>query len=194
VEILGPNAVCLTGAREVLAQAWPFGLPGAHADIDVVPLREHPAVPAGDIRQLDHRAPVVAVARDAPIGDVALESDAVDDPGTEAESARARAVRTVGTNNDVGAAEVSGRTLADLDPSLSRRVQEECIEPPSLSHGDHRSASPPLDRVAVPEPELHDVDELFYDGRRIDRAAQEGPRCQPTATGLVARKGRLVDE
>src|SRR5437763_6017894 len=46
---------------QVLAQARPLALPAADADVDVVALREDPAVAAGDRAQLERGEPAVAM-------------------------------------------------------------------------------------------------------------------------------------
>ena len=61
--VLELEPVRLTDRRQVIAEPRPLLLPGADADVDVVALREDPAVAAGDVGELDHRAPRVAVAR-----------------------------------------------------------------------------------------------------------------------------------
>ena len=67
------------------------------------------------------------------------------------------------------------RPLAHLDPSLARRVEQERVEPPALRHADHRLLRAALDRVAVAEAELDDVDLFLDDRRRVDRALRARP-------------------
>ena len=64
LERLEAEPVGLARPREMVAQPRAFLLPGADADVDVVALREDPAVAAGNVGQLDDRAPAVAVARE----------------------------------------------------------------------------------------------------------------------------------
>ncbi len=79
LQLVRTQAVRGADSRKVLAQVRPLRLPRAHADVHVVPLREHPAVAARNVGELDHRAPRISVVCDARVRDVPLESDAVDD-------------------------------------------------------------------------------------------------------------------
>src|SRR5205085_7239128 len=95
VEAPGVEAVSRADAREVLADARPLLLPRADAHVDVVALREHPAVAAGDVGELDHRAARIALAVERVVADVPLVRHAVDDRAAEPERLRRRAVRAV---------------------------------------------------------------------------------------------------
>src|SRR5439155_3595482 len=86
-------------ALQVLAQPRSFRSPAAHADVDVVALREDPGVAAGNRPEVDHRTPLPAVLARVRIGDVALERDAVP-PRAETEGPRGQAVDAVGADHD----------------------------------------------------------------------------------------------
>src|SRR6476469_450293 len=76
LEPLRGNAVLRAGTLEVLAEARPFRLPAADADVDVVALRKDPRVAARDGAELDDRPAAVVLAR-VNMVDVALEGHAV---------------------------------------------------------------------------------------------------------------------
>src|SRR5262249_58903691 len=82
---------------EVLAQPRPLRLPAADADVDVVALREDPAVAAGDRAQLDVGEPAVLLAK----GGVAFEGDTVRDRPAEPERLRGRPVRAVRADDEL---------------------------------------------------------------------------------------------
>ena len=207
LERLGRKPVRLAHAPQVLANPRALALPGADADVRVVGLREHPTVSARNVRELDHHAPRVAVARDRGVGHIALVGDAVDDPAAEPDRPRGDPVRPIGPDNRIRVhplpiakyqrvawLDLDARSLAHLRPALARRVEEERVEPPPLRHQDDRLPSMTDDRVAVTEAELDDVDLLLHDRRRVDGALPDGPQRQPAAARLVARKARLVDD
>ena len=83
-ELVRGEAVRLTDASEVLAETWSLLLPRADSDVDVVTLREHPPVTAGDVGELDHRAPRIALAVDSAVRDIPFESDTAHDVVAEA--------------------------------------------------------------------------------------------------------------
>src|SRR4029078_10564231 len=91
------EAVRLAHAREVLADARPFVLPCADADVDVVALRAHPAVAAREVGELDDSTVCVAVALDDAVRDVSLVRDAVHDAAPEPERLGRRAVGAIRT-------------------------------------------------------------------------------------------------
>ena len=138
----------------MLAEARALALPAADADVDVVALREDPAVAAGDRAQLERSQPAVAVLRDGSIRDVPLKGHAVDGSLAEAEGARRRPVRAVGADerrrHDPVAADLDGDApvfrghLLHLDsvPEVSAGgrglLGEVMVETAPLRHQDQR--------------------------------------------------------
>ena len=203
-ELVRGETVRLTDAPEVLAETWSLLLPRADSDVDVVTLREHPPVTAGDVGELDHRAPRIALAFNSAIRDISFESDTADDVVAELERTRADAVGAVCADHharldrlpaDPGLVpQIDANALAHGDAGLAGRVEQEGVEPPSLCHPDHRGLRVPLDGGAVAEPQLDEIDLLLDDRRRVDRALQEGARGQSPTTWLVSGEGRTVGE
>src|SRR5207237_7080066 len=72
--------------------------PPADAHVHVVALREDPAVPAGDSRELEVQRPAPVSRWKLVVGEVALERDTVDDLAAQPERARGHAIRTVGAD------------------------------------------------------------------------------------------------
>ncbi len=83
LELRGNETVGRADAREMLAQPRPLLRPRPHADVHVVTLREHPAVTAGNVGELDDGAMPVAIDLQLAVGHVALERDPVDDRTAE---------------------------------------------------------------------------------------------------------------
>ena len=77
-EPLQLDAVVLAKDTEVAAQLRTFAAPAADADVDVVALREDPAVPAGHGTEFEHERPAPPSRRKLLIREVALERDAVE--------------------------------------------------------------------------------------------------------------------
>src|SRR5581483_3333173 len=134
------DAAGRTDAAEVGLQPRPLARPRADADVDVVGLREHPAVAAGDRAELEERAAAEAGAESA-VGDVALIGDAAQDPVAEPERAGGGAVRAVGADDrvhrerrapraDEAAARLDphGLALPHLDARLPRGVEQERVQ------------------------------------------------------------------
>ena len=204
-ELVRGEAVRLTDAPEVLAETRSLLLPRADTDVDVVTLRKHPPVTAGNVGELDHRAPRIALAFDSAVRDIPLESDTAHDVVAEPERTRADAVGAVCADNhtrldrlpaDPRSRRPDRRATPSrtVTPALAGRVEQEGVEPPSLCHPDHRCLRVPLDGGAVAEPQLDEIDLLLDDRRRVDRALQEGSRGQSPTTWLVSGEGRPVGE
>jgi hypothetical protein len=188
----GVDTVGLAHPLQLLAQPRALVGVAADADVDVVGLREDPAVAAVEDGPVDRdRALVFAVVRVVP-----LERDPVGDGPAEAELAGARAVRAVGADHVPGVElpGVDGRLLEHLGAGVARLLEEEVVEPAPLGHeGDRRLRRPP-NAVPVAEPERDAVDHVL--DHRLDREGQQarGPDGDAAPAGLVAREGRLVDE
>ena len=187
---------------QVLADPRPLVLPRADADVHVVALREHPAVAARDVRELDDRAPRVPLARDGR----RRRSPRTRRRGGSRRRARARfavvpfapSAPTIDVGVDRLAVErascrrcVDACALAHLHPAPACRVEEERVEPPPLRHPHHRPARAAHDRVAVAEAELDDVDLLLDDRRRVDRALRTARMVIPPPHGLSRGKRAL---
>ena len=126
------DPVRLAHPPQLGAQLRPLLPVPADADVDVVALREDPAVAAADDRDLEHHRARVALL----VRVVRLERDAVDDAVGEAELLRRRAVAAVGADHDprVELARVGRLPLAHLGAGLGGLLQEEVVEPPALRH------------------------------------------------------------
>ena len=198
LELRGNETVGRADAREMLPQPRPLLRPRPHADVHVVTLREHPAVTAGNVGELDDGAMPVAIDPQLTVGHVALERDPVDDRTAERQRLRSLSVRPVRSDDHVGRNPLTGHrdstvvrdlhAFAYLGARGTSSIQQECVEPTPLRHPDHRRTRPAHHRIAIAEPELDDVDAFLDDGRRIDRAAEKGTCRQPAAARLVARK------
>ena len=192
-------------ARKMLADPRPFVLPRAHADVDVVALRKHPAVAAGNVRQLDDRASRVAVAFDDAVarrfprarrrGRCRRRARAPSRSCRSRRPLRRRRPPPSARRRRGSRRRSSPAPLAHLHPALARRVEQERVEAPALRHPDHRARAPAARRR-----------------RRSGTAARRGrpaPRrpatgrpdsaasarvVMPAAARLVARERRLVDE
>src|SRR5919201_5084650 len=88
-------------AAQLLAPARPSALPASDADVDVLGLREDPAVAAGDGTELEQRTATKARAGDRRVPSVALVGDAVAATVCEAERPRRHAVDAVGADDDL---------------------------------------------------------------------------------------------
>ena len=80
----------------MLPHPRPLALPAADSDVDVVALREDPAVAAGHVRELEAKAALVALAGDDAVGDVCFERDAIVAPVVKPGRAGADPVHAVG--------------------------------------------------------------------------------------------------
>src|SRR5262249_7516482 len=100
LDLLRRDRVPAAELLEVGAERRPFALPAAYADVDVVALRKHPAVAAGDDGALQLGSRPVAIVGDDLVGHIALERHAEDVVAAEVELPPYDAVDTVGANED----------------------------------------------------------------------------------------------
>ena len=176
----------------------------------MIALREHPAVAAGHDAELDPGRSGVRGAFECAPRDVSLERDAADDALAEPGRPRDDTVGPVGTDEEArtdevradacghaGVAELDvahGDSVAEVRPGGRRLLGEMEVEPPPLRHLDERLRALPRDLRSVPDADDHAIDNVLHD--RIDRTWQMPKRAprEPSATRLVAREARLVDE
>ncbi len=194
----------------MVAQARPLAPPAADADVDVVALREDPAVAAGDDAELGDEPARVPLRRRVVEGEVPLERDAVADLLPEPERPSGRPVRAVGPDQDAGsdrrpvdAERDAVRTRLDpLHPDAVAEVGARCggalrqveVEPATLRHQAERRAEAALVARAVAEPQLEAVDGVLDDGADVGREEPDRAERQPAAARLVAREASPVDE
>src|SRR6266540_2839840 len=101
-QLLHVDAVLLAEATQVAAQLRSLEVPTADTEVDVVALREDPAIPARNDGELEHHPPSVAPPGDRAVAKVSLERDAVGDLAGEPEHPSGDAVRAVGTDEGSG--------------------------------------------------------------------------------------------
>ena len=125
-------------AREVLAQPRPLRCPAADADVDVVALREDPAVAAG---QPSRARPRLFRASGPPARlqrDVALERDAVHVRVAEAESPHRQAVDAVGADHCGAPRRLFRRT----GPSPPLPSSSSAVDPRAVTEARRRRPRP----------------------------------------------------
>src|SRR5581483_9189485 len=188
---VGVDAPRLAHPAQLGPEPRSLRLVAADADVDVVALREDPAVTAANDRDLEeHPAGEALLPRV-----VRLERDAVDDPLREAELLSRGAVAAVRADHDprVELARVDGHALAHLGARVGGPLEEEVVEPLPLRHVRERGVGASREAVAIAQAAVHPVDRVLDD--RLDRERQE-PRSaagHAAAARLVAREPRLVD-
>src|SRR5262249_47972923 len=94
-ELVNRDPVVLAEELEMGTETRALAPPAAGTHVDVVALREDPAVTARKGRKLEHEHSAPAVRREPLVGEVALQRDAVDDPAAEVERLRGDAIRAV---------------------------------------------------------------------------------------------------
>ena len=192
------------------AQARPLGLPAPDADVDVVALREDPAVPPGDRPQLEHGSPPVAIAIDGVVAQVGLERDEVHAGTVAAQRARHDSVRSVRADHDpAGSGPVLRphehvvrpkfdlrhlRPVAEDRPGLAGTLDEKCVQHHSPGHVDQRLLALPLEPARVGEPDLEAVDDVLDHGLDREREECGGATGNATAARLVAREPSPVQQ
>src|SRR6266540_4721924 len=204
-QLLHVDAVLLAEATQVAAQLRSLEVPTADTEVDVVALREHPAVPARNDGELEHHPAPVAAARDGSVAKVPLERDTVDDVTRQAECAGGDAVRAVGTDEGSGhdgragdanlrvALDVDARPVPELRSSLDGALDQEGIEPPALRH--HRDGPiPALEGPPVLQATLDARDDILDDGLHGEGQLAQGAVRETAAARLVAREPGLVDQ
>ena len=186
------------------AQARPFRPPAADPDVDVVSLREDPAVPPGHGCELEHEHPAPPVLRQPLVGQVSLERDAVDDRAAEADRLRGDPVRAVRADDRVDLdrltvdPDLPVRFDGDADAVPKRRpgvdgpMDEELVEQPALRHQAEHLIRGAFDHGPVPEAAARARDPVLH--HRLHREGQlpHGTHRETSAAGLVPREPCLV--
>src|SRR5262249_26085982 len=199
-ELVNRDAVVLAEELEMGTEARALAAPPADTDVDVVALREDPAVTARKSRKLEHEHPAPTVRREPLVGEVALQRDAVDDPAAEVERLRGDAVRAVCADDgiDVHAAPVDPHgavgfdlgadAVAEVHAGGGGLLDEERVESAPLCHQAE-------DVVRAPPHHWPDLAPAPGIGRRVAHNWLDGERQLPyrahrqtAATGLVARE------
>ena len=209
-EPFGREAVRLAQPRQVLADPRPLCRPAADADVDVVALREEPAVAARYDTELDQREIAGRGRIEVSVGRVTLECDAAMNVERDARETSGGAVRAVRSDEHVRPDTVaadgrhhavrshrqgSGRDpVSKVGARSHRLLGEEGIEPPPLRHPDERHLVSPLEAlpVAKPDREAHDIG--LDHGGDVARRMAKRPAGQPAAARLVAREALAVEE
>src|SRR5258705_9023389 len=181
------DAVVLAEHTEVASQLRTFVAPAADADVDVIALREDPAVAAGHGAELEHERPVPPGRRKLLIRKIALEGDAVDDPAAKAERSSGDPVRAVGADQrgDLDRLPVDTQVAlgADRDVDAVAKLgaggdglfDEERVEPSSLRHQTEHARRLAFDLPPVPQPAAHARDPVFDDGLDGGGQLPDGP-------------------
>src|SRR5262249_45760336 len=158
------DAVLRAQPAQLFAKPRPLGFPAADADVDVVALREDPAVAARQDRELDHHSAAVPLARDDAVADVAFERDARDDVAAQPERAGGQAVRAVRADERLyfDRVAVDGKpglgfdrradAVPELGAGIAGAVDEELVEAASLRHQAEHAPALAVERAAVAEP------------------------------------------
>ncbi len=186
----------------MLAQPRGLARIAANADVQVVALREDPAVAAVDRGDLDHHRPCETRL----VRHVRLERDAVENLAAELERSRCPPVAAVCPDQDPRThllpvhRQTAGVDVGDLHPvahvrsGFGRLQQEEVVEPPALRHQRQRLARASLEPRAVMQPAVETVDDVLDDGVDREREQPRGAARDSAAARLVPREGRRVDE
>ena len=148
------NPVLPAKAREVLAHPRALALPAADTDVDVIPLREHPAVAARHVRELEEEPAAVLLFVDDAVRNVAFEGNAVYAALVEADRPGSDAVRSVRAKQPICSNLVTGdrcshavvdegdvlhaHAVAEISPGVGRPLGEVRVEPASLGHQNER--------------------------------------------------------
>ena len=209
-EPFGREAVRLAQPRQVFADPGAFSRPAPDADVDVVALREEPAVAARYDTELDQREIAGRGRIEVSVGRVTLECDAAMNVERNARETSGGAVRAVRSDEHIRPDTVaadgrhhavrshrqgSGRDpVSKIGARSHRLLGEEGIEPPPLRHPDERHPVSPLEAlpVAKPDREAHDVG--LDRGGDVARRMTKRPAGQPAAARLVAREALAVEE
>jgi hypothetical protein len=204
------RAVLPHEAVEPGSEARPLAHPAPDAEVGVVPLREHPAVPAGHDAELDPRGCLVPAASEGVPGDVPLERDAAHDAVSEPGGASDDAVRAVGADEEVRSHRVvadlrrdtvlaelersGGDAVAEGRPGEHGLLREVHVETPPLRHQDERLGAPLGNLRSVCDPYDHAADDVLDDGLDVARRVPERSAREPSPAGLVAGKAGPVRE
>ena len=204
------DAVLPAELYEMASQSRALALPAAHTDVDVVALREHPAVAAGDRAELEDGASPIPVLADRLERHVALERDGehvvvaepepVANPPVDPVRADERAALdppAVDAQGDAGLAGLDLRHLhavTDVRAGGDGLLEQMLVEADALRHLDQRPLAVPFEAHPVAEAKADAVDDVL--DHRVDRDRQlaDGAHRQPAAARLVPREARLVDD
>ena len=178
--------------------------PTAHADVDVVALREDPAVTAGYGCKLEQQRAAPVSRWELVVGEVALERNAVDDRAAQPERAGGHAVRPVGADQRADLdrlavhAEVyvgfdlGSHTFAEGHSRLDRALDHEGVELSALRHHAEDVGRASLHHRSVAQPTAGAGDPVLDHGLDGERQLPDGARRQAAAAGLVPGETRLV--
>ncbi len=207
---VGRDVVVGGETAEMVAQGGALVSPAADAEVRVVPLREHPAVAAGRLPELDDGGALVALRVDRAPGDVSLERDAVDDLRCQSGLACDDAVRSVRADEhagDDGCPVDGGRdgvlalgdagdahAVVDVGAGRSGLLEQVVVEPAALRHQDQRALGGALELASVPETQAEAVDDVLDDGRHVAGSLAERAPGEAAAARLVAGEAGAVDE
>ena len=200
----------LAEGAKLAAEARALVLPAADADVDVVALREDPAVAAFESPELEQHAALHVEVRCQLERHVALERHADGRVAAEGERPRARPVGAVRTDDEgrphlsaahvgCGAARVGddgGHLAAERERRAGGlgRLDEVVVEADPLRHVCDRMLRRARHASPVRLPEVGVVDDAFDDC--VDRARGDGrrPAGDAAAAWLVARELGAVGE
>lgn len=200
--------------REPGAQGGANGGPAADADVEVVALREDPAVAAGNAPEVEGDESLPFTSERGAAGAVervvGLERDRMLAGGGKAEGARGGAVHAVGADQDarlvhVGAGADDGARAADLDvadavgiaevgTSSGGVLGEEGIEAGALGHAGEDVGAGAVEAATHGGADAHAIDLSFGDGGEVEIVRRVGAERDAAAAGLIARKGGFVEE
>src|SRR4051794_29680609 len=205
-QVVQADAVALAEVGEMHAEPRAFRSPPADADVDVIALREDPAVTAWQRGELEHQSAAPLAFRQAVVRKVALERDAVHDSAAEPERLRRDAVRSVGADDCVDAdrlavdpklplrLDVDAHAVPERHTGRGRLLDEKCIEPAPLCHQAEHLLRAPFHDASVLKTAAHTRDPVLDDGLDRERQLSDRAHRQAAAARLVTRKRRLVYE
>ena len=194
----------------MLAQPRAFALPAPDADVDVIALREHPAVPARNVGQLEAEQAAILVLGTTPYGTFASSAtpcsrpsssprrggDAVRPVGEQARALRRPASRrpAPGRRRRRARGRVTLTPSRKSVPARDGLLDEVGVEPLALGHEDERLVHVPLDPTGEVEPEPDSRRAVF--DHRVDRERQlaDGAHREPATARFVARERGLVGQ
>ena len=178
------------------SQSRAFALPAAHADVDVVALREHPAVTPGDRAELEDGASPIPVLADRLERHVALQRDGEHVVAAEPEpvaNSSVDAVRAdehaaldtpaVDAQRDAGLPDLDVRHLhavTDVRAGGDGLLEQMLVEADALRHLDQRPLAVPFEAHPVRRAE----------SRCGRRRARPPRRRRPAARGRPASSAR----
>ena len=198
------DAVVVAKDTKVTAQLRAFSAPAADADVDVVALREDPAVAAGHGAELEDERSAPPCRREFLIGKVAFEGDSVDDRTAKTQRSSGDPVRAVGpdqradldrlpVDTQLGLRVDSGvDAVAKLDPGGHCLLDEEGVEQSSLRHQTEHARRFALNLRPVAQPATHACDPVLHDGLDGERQLPDRPHREAASARLVPWEARFV--